>query len=175
MRYAIVYGAIAGGIVVAFSGLALATGTLGHSTSPLIGYLIMLVALTMIFIGVKRYRDIECGGTVRFGRALIVGLGIALVAALFYVVGWEVYFATAGQNFMADYSRAMVEEMRQGGASQSTIDAAVAQMDAFAVQYRNPLYRVPLTFIEIFPVGLVVALVSAALLRNPRLLPAVVR
>ena len=39
-------------------------------------------------------------------------------------------------------------------------------------QYANPLFRLPMTFIEIFPVGLLVALVSAALLRNPSFLPA---
>ncbi len=40
-----------------------------------------------------------------------------------------------------------------------------------AESYRNPLFRIPMTFIEIFPVGLLVALISAALLRNPKLLP----
>jgi hypothetical protein len=45
-------------------------------------------------------------------------------------------------------------------------------MRDMATMYRNPLYRIPITFVEIFPVGLIVALVSAALLRNPRLLPA---
>lgn len=175
MRYALVYGAIAGTIVVAFSGVALATGVLGHSSSPLLGYLIMLVALTMIFIGVKRYRDVECGGTVRFVRALAVGLAIALVAAFFYIIGWEIYFATAGQDFVADYSRMAIEEMRRDGAGPGEIEAAAAQMAAFAEQYRNPLFRVPMTFVEIFPVGLIVALVSAALLRNPRMMPAVAR
>lgn len=38
--------------------------------------------------------------------------------------------------------------------------------------YANPLFRLPLTFAEVAPVGLVVTLVSAALLRNPRMLPA---
>jgi hypothetical protein len=38
--------------------------------------------------------------------------------------------------------------------------------------YDNPLYRLPMTFAEIFPVGLLVTLVSAVLLRNPRFLPA---
>jgi hypothetical protein len=45
-------------------------------------------------------------------------------------------------------------------------------MAEFRQQYANPLFRLPVTFIEIFPVGLVVSLISAALLRNSRFLPA---
>jgi hypothetical protein len=39
-------------------------------------------------------------------------------------------------------------------------------------QYANPLFRIPMTFLEIFPVGLVVALLSAVSLRFPKFLPA---
>ena len=45
-------------------------------------------------------------------------------------------------------------------------------MEAFRRQYANPLYRLPMTLSEIFPVGVVVSLVSAAVLRNSRILPA---
>jgi hypothetical protein len=44
-------------------------------------------------------------------------------------------------------------------------------MEAFKVQYANPMYRLPMTFVEIFPVGVLVSLVSAGLLRNSRFLP----
>jgi hypothetical protein len=40
------------------------------------------------------------------------------------------------------------------------------------VQYANPLYRLPMTFAEIFPVGLLVSLVTAGPLRNSVILPA---
>jgi hypothetical protein len=172
MKYPLIYGGIAGAIVVGLTGIALSVGILGHDSSPFFGYLVMLVALSMIFLGVKRYRDVECGGVVRFGRALAVGLGIAAVAALFYVVGWEMYLATSERDFIAEYTANLVRDMREAGEPAGAIAAREREMRDFAVQYRNPLFRMPLTFIEIFPVGLVVALVSAALLRNPPLLPA---
>ena len=40
----------------------------------------MIVALSVIFLGVKRYRDQELGGVIRFGTAFMLGLGIAAVA-----------------------------------------------------------------------------------------------
>jgi hypothetical protein len=45
-------------------------------------------------------------------------------------------------------------------------------MAEFREQYSNPFFRMPITFIEIFPVGILVSLISALLLRNSRFLPA---
>ena len=172
MKYALVYGGIAGSIVIVILCAGLAFDLPSHATSVWFGYLVMLMALSLIFVGVKRYRDVECGGVIRFGRAFAVGLGIAVVAGLIYVLGWEIFSALWSRDFIAEYSAGIIEEMRASGASQAAIEARTAEMRAFADQYRNPLFRIPMVFVEIFPVGLLVALVSAALLRNPRLLPA---
>ena len=172
MKYALIYGGIAGAIVVSIISASLAMDLPSHATSVWVGYLVMLAALSLIFIGMKRYRDVECGGVIKFGRALGLGLGIAAVAALVYVIGWEIYLAASGYNFMAEYTAGILDGMRAEGATQAVLDAKAAEMRDMAESYRNPLFRMPLTFIEIFPVGLLVALVSAALLRNPRLLPA---
>lgn len=172
MRYVLTYGAIAGAITISVLAAGLAAGGPSHFQSEWFGYLVMLVALSLIFVGVKRYRDIVCGGVIRFWRAFGMGVGIAAVAAVFYVAGWEAYLAFSGRDFIADYSAAQLDAMRARGASAAAIQAKAAEMQAMATMYRNPLFRLPMTFAEIFPVGLLVALVSAALLRNPRLLPA---
>lgn len=172
MRYSLVYGAISGAIVIAVIVAGLAFELPRHFQSQTFGYLVMLVALSMIFVGVKRYRDVECGGIIRFGRAFILGLGIATVAALIYVAGWEAYLAASDRDFIGEYSSSLLEDMRTRGAAPAAVAAKAAEMRELAESYRNPMFRIPVTFIEIFPVGLLVALVSAALLRNPRLLPA---
>jgi hypothetical protein len=172
MRYALVYGAIAGAIAISVLVAGLALDLSNHTTSVWFGYLVMLVALSLIFVGVKRYRDVECGGIVRFGRAFGLGVGMAAVAGLIYALGWEGYVAASGYDFMADYSASILEGMRAEGKSVAAIEAKAAEMRAFAESFRNPLFRVPMIFVEIFPVGLLVALISAALLRNPKVLPA---
>ena len=171
MRYALVYGGLAGAVAI---GIMIATFALDldHLHTLWFGYLVMLVALSMIFVGVKRYRDVACGGVIRFGRAFGLGLGIAVVAGLIYVLGWELYTALSGWDFMADYTAHIVQQMRADGAPPAAILAKEAEMREMAGMYANPLLRVPMIFAEIFPVGLLVALVSAALLRNPKLLPA---
>jgi hypothetical protein len=168
----LVYGVIAGAIAI---GVIVATMVLhlpNHAHSLWFGYLVMLAALSLIFVGVKRYRDVERGGVIGFGRAFALGLGIAVVAGVVYVLGWELYLRLSGWDFMADYSSSVLKSMHAKGASAAAIAAKTAEMRELAVQYRNPLFRLPMTFAEIFPVGLLVALISAALLRNPRLLPA---
>ena len=148
MRYSLIYGTIAGVIIFGLSFLVFLSGALGHIDNPLYGYLIMIAGLTMIFVGVKRYRDVELGGVIRFGRALLLGVGIAMVASIIYVAGFEIYYLTPpGQRMFAwliDY------------------DSALA----------NPLYRWPMEMLEILPVDAVMALLSAAILSNPRVLPA---
>ena len=172
MRYALVYGGIAGAIVIGVLVGSFMLDLPNHTSSMWFGYLIMLVALSLIFVGVKRYRDVECGGVIRFGRALGLGLGISAVAAVVYIIGWEAYLAASGWDFMADYSATIIEGMRAEGASAAALKAKTAEMQGLAKMYENPLLRIPITFVEIFPVGLVVALISAALLRNPKILPA---
>ncbi len=173
MRYALIYGAIAGAIAIAVIVAGIAFDLPRHFQSQWFGYLVMLLSLSLIFVGVKRYRDVECGGVIRFWRALLVGLGIAVTAGVFYVAGWEAYLALSGSDFIAEYSAATLADMRAAGASEAEIAATQADMAAMADLYERPLPRMLITFTEIFPVGLLVSLVSAAMLRNPRSMPAI--
>lgn len=173
MKYALIYGSIAGAIVIVVICAGIVLNMPNHATSSeYFGYLVMLVALSMIFVGVKRYRDVECGGVIRFWRAFALGLGIAVVAGIIYVIGWEIFLTTSNRDFIAEYSAGIIKNMRSDGASPAAIQAKMAEMRKLGEMYRNPLFRMPMTFAEIFPVGLLVALVSAALLRNPRVMPA---
>lgn len=173
MRYALIYGGLSGLIVV----LTIATGLSfasrdGILTSEWLGYLVMLAALTLLFVGMKRYRDVERGGVIRFLPALGIGLAMAAVAAIVYVAVWEAYLAATDYVFFDQYVASLLDQKRAAGASAAEIAREAASYETMRGYYDNALLRVPITFLEIFPVGFVVALVSAALLRNPRLLPA---
>jgi len=171
-RFIWTYGLISGLVVIAgILGTIVASGDKPHG-NVFLGYLIMLVALSAILVGVKQYRDQALGGVIGFWKALMVGLGIAAVAALAYILVWEIYLAFTDYAFMGKYTAQMLEAKREAGVTGPAYDAAVAEMATMTRQYANPLFRVPMTFVEIFPVGLLISLVSAGLLRNPRFLPA---
>lgn len=137
-----------------------------------IGYLTMLLALTAVFLGVKQYRDKVKGGVIKFLPALGVGLAISAVACVLYVISWEISLAYSKMDFIAWYSNHMIESVRSTGGTPEQIAKATADAAKFAEFYQQPLMRIPMTFLEMFPVGLLVSLISAAVLRNSRILPA---
>ncbi len=173
LRYSLIYGGLSGAVLAAFIAVI---GTLAERVqwvaTMTFGYSVMLVAMSFVFVGVKRYRDIEGGGVIRFGRALGLGLLIALIGCLCYVVIWEGYLAATGYRFMDDYIAKLVRDAQAAGKSAAEIAKMSAEFQPMREMYANPFIRMEMTFLEVAPVGLLVAFVSAALLRNPRVLPA---
>jgi hypothetical protein len=173
LRKSLIYGGLAGGLNIVIVLLALAFFGSEHiGGSELFGYLVMLLALSMIFVGIKRYRDKELGGVIRFGTAVALGLGISLVASVIYVAAWEVNMAMNDDDFAETYANAITAQREAEGVTGDELQAEVDEMTRWQERYANPLYRIPITLTEIFPVGLLVTLASAGLLRNPDVLPA---
>jgi hypothetical protein len=169
------FGTIAGLIVIgAMIAVMVASGGQPEMQdhSLLLGYTIMLVALSMIFFGIKAYRDRELGGVIHFMPALFMGLGISIVSGIIYVLVWEVYMAATNYTFMNAYVESYIAQQKAAGITGAALDKIVAEMEQMKVQYADPLFRMPMTFMEIFPVGLLISLISAAVLRNPKVLPA---
>jgi hypothetical protein len=137
-----------------------------------IGYTTMLLALSAVFAGIKRHRDVDRGGMIGFWPAFGVGLGVSFIAGIFYVAAWELVQAVTHMDFASSYAQAIIASEKMKGTDAAALAKLTADMAAFKIQYANPLFRLPMTFMEIFPVGVLVSLVSAGLLRNSRLLPA---
>lgn len=171
IRYALIFGSLAGFIVISsmIAGFTLLQGR--GAMSEWLGYLTMILALSMIFFGVKRYRDRDLGGVIKFVPAFLLGLSIAAVAGTAYVAVWEVYLALTDYAFIDAYTTAIVEAKKAEGLSGPALEVVTSEMRTLKDQYANPLFRLPMTFLEIFPVGLLIALISAALLRNSKVLP----
>lgn len=172
-RIIAVYGVIAG-VIVAIGMFININFIASHGAMGMVaGYLSMLVALIFVFVGVKRYRDVDLGGVIGFWKALGVGLGIGLVASVFYILGWELYMWQTGGTYLTDYIAQTVEDMRAAGTPAAEIAKFSADMGAMAERYKNPLFRMALTLTEILPVALLVSIVSAALLRRSSFMPAI--
>jgi hypothetical protein len=139
---------------------------IGYDVAEVIGYTTLLVAGLLIFVGIRSYRDNVGGGLVTFGRAFSVGVGIALVASVLYVATWQVVYTTLAPDFSEKFSAHLMEEARASGESQAEIDKKLADIRKYAEWYKNPALRAALTFLEPLPVALVIALISAAILRR---------
>jgi hypothetical protein len=135
------------------------------------GYATMIVALTLVFFGIKSYRD-NNGGRISFFKGLQVGILISLICAVCYAASWELYFHGSGQEFIEKYNAHYLEKLKEGGASEAEVEKARAESEQFVEMYNNFLVRFPMTMMEILPVGVIVTLLSAALLRKRDILPA---
>jgi hypothetical protein len=135
------------------------------SKGAIIGYTTMVVAFLMVFFGVRAYRE-HVGGTLSFGRALWVGLLIMGIASACYVATWEVIYWKLAPDFGEKYAAYEIEKARQSGATDAQLAARRREMEQFQQLYRNPLVNVALTFLEPLPVGVVMTLVAAGMLRK---------
>ena len=155
------YGAIAGLIIIVTNTISLELG----GGQAWLGFLVMFIAFSTIFVAIKQYRDDTLGGVISFATALLMGLGISAVASVVYVTIWELYLAVTNYGFIEAYASSIVEAQKLG-ASDAELAELASKAEQFRAQYSNPLYRLPVTFLEVFPAGLLVSLGSAAVLRN---------
>lgn len=170
ITYGIIAGLITGGLMLATMPLFV-NGTVNMENGLWIGYTGMVIALSLVFFGVKSFRDHHAGGKITFGRGFLIGLGITLIASLFYVVAWEITFAKSGEWFMQQWSTGELDKLKGSGATEAELQLAKQKWDEFGQLYQNPLIRFGMTMMEIFPVGILISLLSAALLRKKDFLP----
>lgn len=134
----------------------------------IVGYTAIVASFLLVFFGVRSYRDNVGGGAVTFGRACVVGLLITLISCAGYVATWEFIYFRLVPDFADTYAAHAIEHARASGASADQIAAIAREMAQFKQMYQNPLMNAAMTFIEPFPVGLGITLISAAVLRRRR-------
>jgi len=137
---------------------------IGHSY--VVGYATIVLSLMLTFFGVRSYRDNVGKGQITFGRAFLVGLAITVISCIFYVVTWEVIYFNFMPDFMDKYGAHVIQKMQASGATAAAIQEKSEELNKLKVMYKNPLFNAAMTFIEPFPVGLVITLLSAAILRR---------
>jgi hypothetical protein len=162
------FGLISGAIMAAFMSATLPFANAFDEHSLIIGYAGIVAGFLLVYFGVRSYRDNVLGGSIGFGRAFTVGLLIAAIGSLCYVAAWEVMYFKFMPDFYSKYGQSAVEQARKSGKSEAEIAKTRASMDAMAKSAENPMWVAATTFVEPFPVGLVVALVSAGILRRRR-------
>jgi len=161
------FGLISGFIMIAMMTISLLlSDRIGFGHNLVLGYTILVLGSLLIFFGIRSYRENIGGGQISFGRAFAVGILITVVASVCYVVCWEIIYFNFMPDFADKYAAYIVEQARAGGATQQVIDAKLAEMKGLKALLDNPLYNGLMTFAEPFPIGLLVTLISAAVLRT---------
>ena len=162
----LVYGFISGGVMAA---LVFITCMIykrnGFSHGEIVGYTGMLASFAFIYLGMVSYRNKVGGGQVKYGQALLIGVLIAFISSTCYVISWDIVFHTMFPDFMDKYAADALAQLQQKGASAAEIAKKTQELQGYKDMYKNPVTMVLLTYMECFPVGVVISLICAFLVR----------
>jgi Protein of unknown function (DUF4199) len=167
----LIYGLIAGVIVSVLMLLSInyasyCAGNVDYSTSMLIGYASMLLAFSLVFVGIRNYRDNYNSGVISFGKAFKTGMLIVLTASTIYVIVWLIAYYFFMPDFAEKLSAHMIGDLKAKGGSAEEIEKQTKEMAEFVKMYKNPFFNALMTYVEILPVGLVVTLISSLILKR---------
>jgi hypothetical protein len=167
-KVVLVYGIIAGLIVAGLMSFSTAyfcsKGDFDHGL--IYGYTAMIIAFSMIFVGVKSFRDKHNGGTINFGKAFKIGLFISLIASTIYVISWLINYYCFMPDFMDKYAAVMTAKAQASGVTADQLAKKTAEIAQMKAWYKNPVFVILMTYVEILPVALVVTLISALILKR---------
>jgi hypothetical protein len=165
-----IYGLLAGAVVSAFmtiTMLSMAKDDTVHTgaLSMVIGYLGMLLAFTAIFVALKSYRDKQANGIISFGKAFGMGLLITLIASTLYVLTWALVYTNFLPHYMDQYCAAMIEQAK-ASLSGAALQDKIAEINQAKEFYATPGGFILFTYAEILPVGILVSLIAALVLKR---------
>ena len=141
-------------------------GNIDYNTSLLLGYASMLIAFSLVYVGIRNYRDKYNGGVISFGKAFKIGIMIVLIASTIFVGVWLIDYFFFIPDYMEKYSIHELDKLRASGASQVEIDKQTKELADFARMFKNPFFNAMMTYAEILPVGLIVTLISSLILKR---------
>jgi len=163
----LVFGLISGLIIsVLMGGALLLSNKIGPGHSMVLGYTIMVASFLLVYFGIRSYRDNNLAGHISFGRAFACGILITLITTVCYVAMWEVFYFNFMPHFMDSYFAAEIHKVQSAGLDPATTAARVAAIQRSQQLYQNPFVNMAYTFIEPLPVGLIITLISAGVLRR---------
>lgn len=167
-KISVIYGLIGGLIVSAFMALTIPNmdADTDMTLSMFMGFASMIVALSTVFLGIKKYRDVHLNGVISFGKAFLIGLYISLIASTMYVLTWMVISDLYMPNFMENYVEAQLNAFEQTAATSEEVSQKREELKAMAESYKNPVIKALYTYMEIFPVGLIITLISSLILKR---------
>ena len=166
-KVVLTFGLISGLMIsVLMGGSLLLAHKIGSRHSMILGYTIMVASFLLVYFGIRSYRDNTLDGQISFGRAFACGILITLITTVCYVGTWEILYFNFMPHFMDSYFAAQVHRIQSSGLDPATTAAKVAAIQRSQQLYQNPLVNMAYTFMEPLPVGLIMTLISAAVLRR---------
>lgn len=163
----LIFGLISGAVAAAMMFVTmLFADRIGFDRGLIVGYTTIILSFLLVFFGIRSYRENIGGGAITFGRAFAVGILITLISCVCYVVAWEILYYNFMPDFADKYSAHILAKAKAAGATAEAIQAKMDEVKNLKHILDNPFLNAAATFIEPFPVGLIITLISALILRK---------
>jgi hypothetical protein len=166
-KIVLIFGLISGALMAIFMFATMPfVDRIGMDRMLFVGYTGIVLAFMLVFFGIRSYRENVGGGAVTFGRAFMIGILITLISSVCYVIAWQIFYYNFMPDFFDKYAAHVIEKARASGATPEAIQAQTQEMDQMKQLVKNPFFHNLFVFLEPFPVGLVITLVSSLILRK---------
>jgi hypothetical protein len=163
MKYNIIKNGILGGIIVSIVMICMTyymKVNPDNEPNTIIGFASILLAFIFVILGIKKERESN-KDSITFVKALLTGWYISLVISTIYVLVWLIIYYNFFPDFMEQYSAMVLKNTKA-----EELAAKTTEMNQMAAWYKNPVMIILLTYMEILPIGIVVSLIGALVLKK---------
>jgi hypothetical protein len=118
-----------------------------------------------MWFGMARYKK-DQGGRTSFGKLFLAGVVMAFIASSMYVFTWMAVYNSAFKGFGEKYAEFEITSMKkEGKLSPAQMAKKEAKIREDMAYYDNsPGYRLYATYMEIFPLEVVIVLIAATVM-----------
>lgn len=156
------YGAILGGLLVAWSMMVFMADLLQASWAGWVNTVIFVGAL---FLGVSRYRKVNLDGYVSFGKAWRIGVVMALYAAVISAIYAAVLYIIIAPDLVAEMQKLVLSEMLKDPNMSYEVAGYVKKIMEKSLQ---PAFMPMYNFIEVVLSGMFFSLIVALILKKEK-------
>ena len=128
------------------------------------GYAVMVIAMSMVFIGIKRYRDNELNGYISFGKAFGMGVYIAFIGSFIYGIFEGIFYEAS--DFKEIYIDFYMDKIQSSGQSPEVIQQQINQFNQDMAMWDSAFSMGLIMFLTVLILGTVIALISAFILKK---------
>mgnify|MGYP001066648513 CR=1 FL=1 len=157
------YGFLTGSLIFLL-GLTLGSD-LDYSTQEVIGYLTIFTSLSFIFFGIKHYRNEVNHGHVTFGKALLIGILISIIAAIGIAIVDYLYTAVINPDFRSEFFSKSIENL-EANYTGSELETKKEELKAQMELYSGSFFMAFIMFITVIIIGFIISLISALILQK---------
>jgi hypothetical protein len=126
----------------------------GAEPNMVLGFSSMFLSFLFVIIGIKQQeslKDLENS----FWNSFKTGLYISAIISTIYVLVWLLIYYNFYPEFMENYSNIVLKNTKPDELAAKTLE-----MEQMKEAYKNPMFVVLYTYFEVFPLGILVSLIT---------------